>query len=102
MPLCCGALLCNPSSQSFIDSPVTRSGLLTTDWKALSYCDANPGRLRLMWLNMRVDARVGWIHGQEGALVALDCRNLKAAWHRANTALGAPPRPSNGSVSTRE
>jgi uncharacterized membrane protein len=35
------------------------------------------------------------------ALVALDHRNLEAAWHRANTALGEP-RPSGGSVSARE
>jgi hypothetical protein len=36
------------------------------------------------------------------ALVALDRRNLEAAWHRANTALAALPRPSSGSVRTRE
>jgi len=36
------------------------------------------------------------------ALVTLDRRNLGAAWHSANTALAALPRPSNGSVSTRE
>jgi uncharacterized membrane protein len=36
------------------------------------------------------------------ALVALDHRNVEAAWHRANTALGALPRPSSGSVSGRE
>jgi len=36
------------------------------------------------------------------ALVALDRRNLEEAWHRANTALGALPRPSGGSVSARE
>ncbi len=33
------------------------------------------------------------------ALVALDRRDLEAAWHRAHTALGALPRPSSGSVS---
>ncbi len=36
------------------------------------------------------------------ALVALDRRNLEEAWNRANTALGALPRPSGGSVSARE
>jgi hypothetical protein len=29
------------------------------------------------------------------ALVALDRRDLDAAWHRAHTALDAPPRPSS-------
>ena len=33
------------------------------------------------------------------ALVALDRRNVEAAWQRANAALGAQARPSNGSVS---
>ncbi len=32
-------------------------------------------------------------------LVTLDRRNLEAAWQRANTALGALPRPANGNVS---
>jgi uncharacterized membrane protein len=36
------------------------------------------------------------------ALVALDHSNLEAAWRGANTALGALPRPSGGSVSVRE
>jgi uncharacterized membrane protein len=31
-----------------------------------------------------------------GALVALDRRDLDAAWHRAHTALEALPRPSSG------
>jgi uncharacterized membrane protein len=33
------------------------------------------------------------------ALVALDRRNLEAAWQRVNTALGALPRPANGTES---
>ena len=33
------------------------------------------------------------------ALVALDRRDLDAAWHRAHTALEVLPRPSSGSVS---
>jgi uncharacterized membrane protein len=33
------------------------------------------------------------------ALVALDRRNLEAAWHRANIVLSALPRPSSGSAS---
>jgi uncharacterized membrane protein len=32
------------------------------------------------------------------ALVGLDRRNLEEAWNRANTALGALPRPSSGNV----
>jgi len=36
------------------------------------------------------------------ALVAHDRRNLEAAWQRANTALAALSRPSNGSASTGE